>query len=84
VTLTADPQSGTAPLRVRFTADGSDPDGGSLRYRYEFGDGTAPATGRRQTHTYAQPGTYTARVTATDRDGAAGSADLVITVNPGP
>jgi cytochrome c len=84
VTLTADPQSGTAPLRVRFTANGSDPDGGPLRYSYDFGDGSPSATGRRATHTYAQPGTYTARVTATDRDGAAASAQLEITVNPPP
>jgi cytochrome c len=67
---------------VRFTANGSDPDGGPLRYSYDFGDGSPSATGRRATHTYAQPGTYTARVTATDRDGAAASAQLEITVNP--
>jgi cytochrome c len=83
VTLTAAPQSGTAPLRVRFTADGSDPDGGSLRYSYQFGDGSPAAAGRRVTHTYAQPGTYSARVTVTDRQGAASSAQIEITVTAG-
>jgi PKD repeat protein len=84
VTLTANPQSGTAPLRVRFTADGTDPDGGSLRYSYDFGDGSPAETGRRPTHTYAQPGTYTARVTVTDRQGATASAQIAITVSAGP
>jgi PKD repeat protein len=80
VTMTADPQSGTAPLRVRFEAQGSDPDGGSLRYRWDFGDGSRPENDRRETHTYRSPGTYTARVTATDREGASSSAELEITV----
>jgi PKD repeat protein len=80
VTMTANPQSGTAPLRVRFEAQGSDPDGGSLRYRWDFGDGSRPETDRRETHTYRNPGTYTARVTVTDREGASSSAELEITV----
>ena len=71
VTLTADPESGTAPLRVRFEANGTDPEGGNVRYRYTFGDGSPSENGRRATHRYRQPGTYTATVTATDREGAA-------------
>jgi large repetitive protein len=82
VTLTAAPQSGTAPLRVRFTADGSDPDGGSLRYSYDFGDGSSAQDGRRQTHTYSAAGTYTARVRVTDRQGASSTAEIQITVSP--
>ena len=56
VTLTADPESGTAPLRVRFEANGTDPEGGNVRYRYTFGDGSPPQNGRRATHRYRQPG----------------------------
>ena len=33
---------------------------------WDFGDGTATATGTRVNHTYAAPGTYTVRVTAQD------------------
>ena len=80
VTLTADPQSGTAPLRVRFTAEGSDPEGGSISYRYTFGDGSRAENGRSATHRYRDPGTYTARVTATDREGASSYAEMEITV----
>ena len=80
--LTADPETGTAPLRVRFEADAVDPEGSTVRYRYTFGDGAAPANGRRQTHTYRNPGTYTATVTATDREGASSTAEVDIVVSP--
>ena len=33
------------------------------RYRWEFGDGTAPSDGAVKQHTYTKPGTYTARLT---------------------
>ena len=84
VTLTADPETGTAPLRVRFEANGTDPEGGNVRYRYTFGDGSPPQNGRRVTHRYRQPGTYTATVTATDREGAASTAEVEITVTGQP
>jgi PKD repeat protein len=82
VTLVADPESGTAPLRVRFEANGTDPEGGNVRYSYTFGDGTRAENGRRANHNYRQPGTYTATVTATDREGASSTAEAEITVTP--
>jgi PKD repeat protein len=84
LSLTGDPQTGTAPLRVRFEADAVDPEGTNVRYRYTFGDGTPGANGRRQNHTYREPGTYTATVTATDREGASSTASLEITVSSAP
>jgi len=78
----ADPGSGNAPLAVRFTANGSDPDGGALTYRWEFGDGTS-ASGRTARHTYTRNGVYTAKVTVTDRGGLTGSDEVTVTVgNP--
>ena len=82
VTLTATPQSGFAPLKVAFVADGSDPEGGALTYRYDFGDGTKAATGRLQTHGYNKAGTYIAKVTVTDPAGAMSTAQVTITVTP--
>jgi PKD repeat protein len=79
VTMTATPQTGAAPLEVSFSADGSDPEGGALGYRYSFGDGRSES-GREVTHTYRKRGTYTARVTVTDPEGARGSTELRITV----
>jgi PKD repeat protein len=80
VQLTATPTSGKAPLTVAFSAAGSDPDGDALTYRYDFGDGSKPETGRTPTHKYSKVGTYTARVTVTDTGGATGTATVQITV----
>ena len=73
VQAAADPTQGTAPLTVRFSSFGRDPEGGSLMYVWEFGDG-GMAGGAAATHTYATPGTYTAKVTVTDAQGATGTA----------
>ncbi len=80
VTLSATPTSGKAPLMVAFSAQGSDPDGDALTYRYDFGDGSKPVTGSTTTHRYTKAGTYTAKVTATDTGGATATAQVQITV----
>ena len=67
-------------MTVAFTATGSDVDGDALTYRYDFGDGSKPATGRTASHKYAKAGTYTAKVTVTDTGGATGTAQVQITV----
>ena len=46
----ADPSSGAAPLLVRYSATGFDPDGGTLSYKWEFADGVM--FGRTVTRTY--------------------------------
>jgi PKD repeat protein len=80
VVLTATPTSGKAPLTVTFTASGSDPDGDALTYRYDFGDGTKPATGASVSHRYTKPGTFIAKVTVTDSGGATSTAQIEIRV----
>jgi cytochrome c len=82
VQAAADPNSGTAPLTVRFTSSGRDPEGKGLLYVWEFGDG-GMAGGRSATHTYATPGTYDAKVTVTDPEGATGTATVRVTVGAG-
>jgi PKD repeat protein/glucose/arabinose dehydrogenase len=79
VQIAADPVRGTAPLDVRFTASGRDPEGGALMYTWDYGDGSAGA-GRSVTHRYLTPGTYTARVTVRDAQGAPGTATVTVTV----
>jgi PKD repeat protein len=74
----ADPASGPAPLRVRFSATGLDPDGGPLSYRWEFEDGSA--VGPTATRTYAEPGSYTATVTVTDDEGDTASDEVEVVV----
>lgn len=64
--LTANPTSGLAPLTVTFTGAGStDPDGESLTYQWDFGDGTSANT-PNATHTYSTTGSYTATLMVSD------------------
>jgi cytochrome c len=80
ITATADPRSGPAPLTVDFAASATDPDGDEpISFAWSFGDG-GTAEGAEASHTYAAPGTYTARVTATDARGAVATQTLAITV----
>ena len=55
---------------ITFSAVGTDPDGDTLSYAWNFGDNTA-GTGANPTHVYADDGTYT--VTVTVDDGFAGA-----------
>jgi glucose/arabinose dehydrogenase/PKD repeat protein len=72
----ADRTSGQAPLRVRFSSEGtSDQDGDALTYSWDFGDGTT-STAANPTHKYKKNGTYTATLTAKDPSGRTGSASV--------
>ncbi|WP_419249374.1 PQQ-dependent sugar dehydrogenase [Streptomyces canus] len=76
----ADRTSGQAPLRVRFSSEGtSDQDGDALTYSWNFGDG-ATSTAANPAHTYKKNGTYTATLTAKDTSGRTGSASVQIVV----
>lgn len=61
----------TAGQPASFDASGSsDPDGTVASYAWDFGDGaTATTASPTTTHTYAQPGTFTATLTVTDDEG---------------
>jgi cytochrome c len=74
----ADPPAGPAPLAVTFSADGLDPDGGQLTYRWEFADGNA--LGQTVQRTLLTVGTHTATVTVTDDEGDTASAQVTVTV----
>ncbi|WP_184808140.1 ThuA domain-containing protein [Actinophytocola algeriensis] len=82
VELSADKTSGPAPLTVQFDPAGtSDPDGGELTYAWDFdGDGTTDSTeATPQSHTYTNPGQYTAHLSVTDESGLTGAASVVVT-----
>ena len=82
VVLTADRTDGPTPLTVNFSSEGSlDPDpGDSIRFEWDFGDGTPVSTESNPTHTYTQSGRYTARLTVFDSTGRQTSTSTVITV----
>jgi len=58
---------------VAFNGQATDPgadDQSTLQYSWDFGDGSPSATGGPSVlHAYAMPGTYTAILTVTDKDG---------------
>src|SRR6201999_1242321 len=83
VTATADPATGQAPLPVHFDSTAGDPEGGALTYAWDFGvSGTTADTSTEAdpTYTYANPGTYTARVTVTDPQNSKATATVQVRV----
>ncbi|MCZ7629302.1 MAG: PKD domain-containing protein [Microthrixaceae bacterium] len=84
-TISATPDTGSAPLPVQYSAGGSvDPDGTIVDHLWTFGDGSDPVHGVDVMHTYEHEGTYTVILTVTDNRGAVGSAQFELTVNPRP
>lgn len=89
--------TGTAPYSVTFTAAGNDPDGTISKVTFNFGDGIpqdVTQTGGigtnsvnvQSSHTYNNPGTYTATATLTDNKGTLSSTaacSQTITINQG-
>src|SRR4051794_26435056 len=73
----------TAGSPVAFTATGSDADGDTLTYSWDFGDSTAASTQQNPSHTYAAAGSFTAKVTVSDGKGGTGSATVPVTVTAG-
>lgn len=83
--IETDVVGGQSPLTVQFSAAGSsDADGTIDSYVWEFGDGSADASGVTVSHTYASAGDYIARLTVTDNEGASASAVVTISVAAPP
>lgn len=77
--------AGLKPLRVTFSSpDTDDPDGDTLTYEWDYGDGTT-GTGRRRAHTYKPPdsGIYEYVATLTVRDGRGGVTQDSLTITVG-
>ncbi|MEO6213437.1 MAG: PKD domain-containing protein [Vicinamibacterales bacterium] len=65
------------PAHDRGGCDHGDVDGVIASYAWTFGDG-ASAAGPTPSHTYVSAGSYTARLTVVDNQGAAGTTSLAI------
>lgn len=76
------PTTGSAPLAVSF--DGSASQGAAdalpLMHRWDFGDGSASATGASAFHRYLLPGGHRAQLTVWDAYGSSARADAQIQV----
>ncbi len=80
VVASASTEEGTAPLEVKFTAEGMCTDAAGA-YNWDFGDASAPSHDQNPVHTYASAGTFTARVSLEDPEHNAKDVDeLPITV----
>ena len=78
--FTVSPASGSPGTWFTFNAAGSqDTDGSIVSYTWEYGDG-ASGTNVTDYHAYASAGTYTARLTVTDNDGASNSTTRSVVV----
>ncbi|MBX2963560.1 MAG: tandem-95 repeat protein [Cyclobacteriaceae bacterium] len=71
---------------TNFTGSGVDPDGTIISYAWVQISGTAATLSNANTATLTvqvpADGTYTFRLTVTDNDGASGSSNVTLTVNP--
>jgi PKD repeat protein len=80
----ANPTSGPAPLAVAFSSAGSvDPEGQPLTYSWTFGDNTT-STAANPSHTYSQPGQYTARLAVSDGVNTTQSTPVTIAAGSPP
>ncbi len=79
VTASANPAVAVTFSPITFTAN---PSGGTGPYKFSwsFGDISSPEPGQTVTHSYHDPGTYTATVTATDATGAATTSTVTVTI----
>jgi len=82
VTSITIPTSLTAGIPGQFVVNATDPDGDTLVYRWDFGDGTSSSyiSSPSREHTYLQTGKYALIVTARDTSSATGSDSIFVTV----
>ncbi|GGG42569.1 hypothetical protein GCM10011414_10190 [Croceivirga lutea] len=77
----ATPTTGTTPLEVVFSSDGSTDDKSIVSFAWDFGDGTGNSTEENPTYTYTTSGDFTATLTVTDAEGLQNTASILITVD---
>jgi probable HAF family extracellular repeat protein len=78
--FTMSPGSGLVPLTIAVDGRASaDPDGTISTYAWDFGDGSAAASGATATHDYASVGYYTITLRVTDNAGTTASVAHSVT-----
>jgi PKD repeat protein len=76
------PYTGQTGIPITLAGTATDPglvDQASLTYRWDFGDG-ASGDGQVVSHSYARAGTYTVKLTVTDKDGGWGADTATVQV----
>jgi PKD repeat protein len=81
VTAARTPTGAVPPgTEVSFTATGTDADGDTVSYSWDFGDSSPASTQQNPTHTYANAGTYSPKETVSDVKGGTGDATVSVVV----
>jgi PKD repeat protein len=80
---------GVTPLSVQFSSVGSsDPDGQSITYSWNFGDGSPVSTQASPSHTFSAPTgvptMFVVTLTVTDSGGLSAQATVIVSVNNTP
>jgi PKD repeat protein len=76
----ATPASGAAPLNVTFSSAGStDPEGASLSYNWDFGDGTT-SSAANPSHNYSAAGNYLVQLSVSDGMNTTTVSNVTVTV----
>jgi PKD repeat protein len=83
VVKTGGPYSGVEGSSISFDGSGSSDKCGPPALAWTFGDGSS-ASGAHPVHTYAEEGTYTVGLTATNVTGLSSSASLTVVVADAP
>ena len=80
------PSNANVATSIRLSAVGDDSAGTNdpLTFEWDFGDGSALATGEEVVHEFAESGIYTITVTVRDDDGGAVSGVRTIQITSGP
>lgn len=78
-TVTISPTVPGPTQTVSLSATSSDPEGQAISFRWDFGDGST-GTGSSVTHVYANPGTFTIAVTASDPQGAISTTSQTLSI----
>lgn len=79
--VSANPNTGTAPLDVTFTLNASDPDNDTLQKVWTVCGEQVVVNGNTYTTTIANAGTCKVSVKVTDTDGASDTCDITVNVN---
>ena len=85
----ADHYYGLTPQSIQFSSAGSsDPDGQSITYSWNFGDGSAVSTQPNPSHTFTAPvgvqTKFTVTLTVTDSGGLSAQTTVIVSLNNTP